>query len=141
MDDEAFAEELHKQLVYWQKVLYLQDWTVDLRIARQWEMSDSTTLAECEWFLSRRDAIIRVLTPNDLAGVSKYFIKDEECDYDVSLVHELLHLHFAPFHTDKDETAHEQAINAISRGMVKVWREQATVKVVDPHVPHVGHYI
>lgn len=141
MDDEAFGLELNKQLVYWQKVLYLQDWTIDLRVARQWEMSDNTTLAECEWFLSRRDAIIRVLAPSDLAGVNKYFIKDEECDYDVSLVHELLHLHFAPFHTEKDEVAHEQAINAISRGMVKVWREQTAVKVVDTHTPHVGYYL
>lgn len=123
MDHEAFEKELHKQLAYWQRILYLQDWTVELRVARQWEMADSKTLAQCDWYLQRKDAIIRVLHPDDLAGVSQLFLQGEETDYDISIVHELLHLHFAPIHRDGDETFHEQAINAISRGMVKVWRE------------------
>lgn len=122
MDDAAFESELHKQLAYWQKALYLQDWTVELRIVRQWEMESPQTLAQCHWFLERKDAIISVLAPTDLSGLSERFIKGEECDYDISLVHELLHLHFAPFHNEKDDITHEQAINAISRGLVNVWR-------------------
>ena len=138
MDEDSFAVELHKQLVYWQEMLYLRDWTVELRVVRQWEMSDAGTLAQCEWYLQRKDAIIKVLHPDDLPGLRHRFLNNEECDYDVSLVHELLHLHFAPFHTEEDETAHEQAINSISRGMVKVWRaEQNIPPPVIPHV-HVG---
>ena len=124
MEDAAFELELRKQLVYWQKALYLQDWNVDLRIVRQWEMGDFVTLAQCQWFLTRKDAIIQVLAPADLEGVSRRFINGEECDYDISLVHELLHLHFAPFHRDEDDIGHEQAINAISRAMVNVWRSK-----------------
>lgn len=124
MDDVAFEGELHKQLFYWQKTLYLQDWTVDLRISRLWEMEDSKTLAQCHWFLERKDAIIQVLNPLDLDGVSDKFIGGEECDYDISLCHELLHLHFAQFYREGDEIVHEQAINAISRGLVKAWRSQ-----------------
>lgn len=121
-DDESFDLELRKQLAYWQRMLYLQDWTIELRIVRQWEMTDSQTLAQCENHLQRKDAIIYVLHPHDLGGLSSRFLNGEECDYDISLVHELLHLHFAPFRNENDATAHEQAINAISRGMVKVWR-------------------
>ena len=124
MEAEAFEAELRKQLVYWQKALYLQDWTVDLRIVKQYEMGDFNTLAQCQWFIQRKDAIIQVLAPDELPGVSRRFINNEECDYDISLVHELLHLHFASFHRDEDEVGHEQAINAISRGIVKVWREE-----------------
>jgi hypothetical protein len=146
MDDNSFAEELHKQLAYWQKVLFLRDWTVDLRISRQWEMGDQHTLAECHWFLERKDAIIRVLNPIDLDGLADKFLNSEQCDYDVSLVHELLHLHFASFYTEEDELVHEQVINALSRSMVKIWRENDDNKpivvkesVIAPHVG--GHYL
>jgi hypothetical protein len=147
MDDDSFAKELQLQLAYWQKVLYLQDWTVDLRISRQWEMLDAGTLAECHWFLERKDAIIRVLAPADLGGLADKFLNDEECDYDISLVHELLHLHFAAFYTEKDEIAHEQVINAISRGLVKIWRENEQNSpvianiVVKPPSEVGGHYL
>jgi hypothetical protein len=124
MDDDAFEKELRKQLAYWQRILYLQDWTIDVRVVRQWDMGDRLTLAQCEWFLQRKDAIIQVLNPHDLPGISSRFLHSEECDYDVSLVHELLHLHFAPFHKDADDVAHEQAINSISRGIVRVWRNK-----------------
>lgn len=124
MDDEArFEEELNKQLLYWQKILYLQDWTVSIKVCRQWEMHDKETLAQCQWYLERKDAVISVIHPQDLGGLSSRFLFGEEADYDVSLVHELLHLHFAAFFREGDEVGHEQAINAISRGMVKMWKE------------------
>lgn len=126
MEDATFEAEIHKQLAYWQRTLFLQDWTVELRIARHWEMIDHETVAQCQWYLQRKDAIIKVLHPSDLPGISHRFINGEECDYDISLVHELLHLHFAPFHKEEDEMSHEQAINLISRGMVKAWRESST---------------
>ncbi len=140
MADEDFAKTLHVQLAYWQKVLYLQDWTVELRIVRQWEMADSGTLAQCHWYIQRKDAVVYVLDPQDLAGVASKFLNDEECDYDISLVHELLHLHFAPFHREEDETFHEQAINSISRGMVKVYRDNEESKATKATVV-AGHYI
>ena len=139
MDEDNFALELHKQLVFWQEALFLRDWTVELRIVRQWEMGDSGTLAQCEWYLQRRDAIIKVLHPDDLPGIQHRFLNSEECDYDISIVHELLHLHFAPFHSTEDETSHEQAINAISRGMVKVWRAETTSPPTIIEKPHGKH--
>ncbi len=60
MDEDNFAQELQKQLIFWQEALFLRDWTVELRIVRQWDMSDTGTLAQCEWYLQRRDAIIKV---------------------------------------------------------------------------------
>jgi hypothetical protein len=128
-NDEQFEADIKKQAAYWQKLLFLQDWVLDIRVSRQWEMEDDTTLAQCSWFLHRKDAIIRVLHPTDLPGLSTKFLHGEENDYDVSLVHELLHLHFAPLTNPKEkyhEIAEEQAINAISRGMVKLYRSNTT---------------
>jgi hypothetical protein len=124
-NDEQFNADIQKQAAYWQKLLYLQDWVLDVRVSRQWEMEDQTTLAQCSWFLHRKDAIIRVLHPSDLPGLSGKFLHGEENDYDISLVHELLHLHFAPLSNQKENyhaIAEEQAINAISRGIVNLYR-------------------
>lgn len=140
VDDDALLHELRTQVAYWQKVLYLQDWTIEVRLLRQWEMSDRQTLAQCEWYLQRKDAILGFLSPQDIVGLHNRFLNDEEADYDISLVHELLHLHFAPFHKEDDELFHEQAINAISRGMVKVWRESHKgVELIIPPVTSEGY--
>ena len=142
-DDQSFEADIRKQAAYWQKLLALQDWNLDVRVSRHWEMDDITTLAQCSWYLHRKDAVIRVLHPSDLPGLQNKFINDEETDYDISLVHELLHLHFAPLATERDkhyEIAEEQAINAISRSFVKLYRtpspEGQTTPVLAP-----GHYI
>lgn len=139
MDDEVFVRELNKQLEYWQKLLYLQDWTVEIRVSRPWEMSDPQALAECEWYLQRKDAIIRVLPPSDLSCVESHFLSGEAQDYDISIVHELLHLHFAPFHAKDDETAHEQAINALSRAYVKLYRVSPAESLTP--APHAQGYL
>lgn len=131
LDDQTFDSEIRKQSAYWQKLLYLQDWNIDVRVSRQWEMSDNSTVAQIEWFLHRKDAILRVVHPTDLGGLSPHFINNEENDYDISLVHELLHLHFAPLHTKDKEIPEEQAINAISRAFVKLYRGSAPNESVE----------
>lgn len=123
-DDHAFESEIQKQAAYWQDILALRDWAIGIRVCRHWEMEDHTAVAQCEVYLDRKDAIISVLHPTDLLGLTNRFLNGEEADYDISLVHELLHLHFAPFDTDdaQHEVAYEQAINAISRGIVRLYR-------------------
>lgn len=139
MDEDAFMHELHTQLAYWQQMLYLQDWTISLQVVRQWDMGDNCSVAQCEWYLQRKDACIKVLHPDDLPGVKSRFLNGEECDYDISLVHELLHLHFAPFHTEKEDIAQEQAINAISRGIVKVWRSKDSTSEIQTTLNLTAH--
>ena len=141
MDEEELLGKLNEQLAYWQKVLFLQDWTVGIKICRQWEMSDTDTLAQCQWFLQRKDAIISVLSPHDLLGLKNRFLFGEEADYDISLVHELLHLHFAPFQREGDEIGIEQAINGISRGMVKLWKGEKEKDSESPPSVIVGGYV
>lgn len=140
--DDDFQAEITKQALYWQKVLALQDWNLDVRVARQWEMSDPLVLAETEWYLSRKDAVIRLLHPSDLGGLATRFIKGEEADYDISLVHELLYLHFAPFDKQEgDAIYHEQAINAISRGMVRLYRSSVQPDSQAQATDSLGHYL
>lgn len=140
-DEEAFKAEIYKQTAFWQEVLALRDWNLDIQIVRPWDMEESSSLAECDWYLERKDAFIRVLHPNDLGSVQRFFIDGEEADYDISLVHELLHLHFAPFDHDEHEVVQEQAINAISRGLVHLYRKNNPPSELPVVEGQNGHYL
>lgn len=118
----SFEEQARVQLQYWQQLLRLQDWNIELRIVRQHELDDHETLAECEYYLERRDAIIRIIPPEDLDRFEASYLDNEARDYDITLVHELLHLHFAEFDSPLAELAHEQVINTLSRAFVKLYR-------------------
>lgn len=116
-------EELQEKLKYWQEKLRLQDWIIEVRIARSEDMMESVS-ACVNWTLSKKMAIIKVLDPidypDDIMGV-----RNMEDD----LVHELLHLHFAPINDHFGgrgkvyNTFEEQAIESIASGLISCIRE------------------
>ncbi len=117
-------EEANRLLEYWQRQLRLQDWWIQVKIARGNGLNlPAGVQGRCSWTLQRREAFIRILDPIDW---------DRDCvypqDMEETLVHELLHLHFAPFDTFKAEghkdIASEQAINAIAHSLVSLKRER-----------------
>lgn len=147
---KPFDQVLAEQCSYWQEVLRLQDWNIDVRLVRPHEMAgDKSPVAQTEVYEHRKDAIMRFLHPMDLITLQSHFLFGEEKDYDLNIVHELLHLHFAPFQeaieTSKG-TAQEQAIEAISRAIVKLHRHgkpqdlsQPLDMVTETHSG--GHYV
>lgn len=106
----------------WQKRLRLQDWEIRLQIARQHELGDGT-LGDCDAAKFKRQALIRVLHPDDVAGQGFRF-DGEAWNWELTLVHELLHLHFHDCFPDgwpartPTETAAERAIHALSVALV-----------------------
>ena len=134
MADEPMnlVEVLQRQCEYWQGVLGLQDWHIHVYPVPANHPKLNDGIGSCEYFQHRRDAIIRVMRPADLPGSSHSFLCGEEGDYDLTLVHEMLHIHFAPF-AESDQTptgvAQEQAVNAISKGIVGLYRETQGVAV------------
>lgn len=108
--DEA---QLKQKCAEWQKILRLQDWIVDVKICRERDMKLNDCYAECELNLKKKMAHIRILDPID-------FPPDDEQDMELSLVHELLHLHFSPLSVDGKDIEEEQAIEAISQGLLRV---------------------
>jgi hypothetical protein len=115
-------EELRLECAEWQKILRLQDWIINLRICRERDMSESDRNAEIEANLPKRMATIRILDPIDYPpGLV------EEQDMELSLVHELLHIHLFPLFADREDemrmVAEEQAIEAISRGLIELHRK------------------
>jgi len=76
------------------------------------------TQGQCTWNLERKEALIQILDHQDWDPACSF----EQCHIH-TLVHELLHLHFAPFFGHAQpyhETEKEQAIHAITRAMIRL---------------------
>jgi hypothetical protein len=114
-------DELRAKCVEWQRILRLQDWIISVGIFRKRDMKGENRCGEVEWTLEKRMASIRILDPVDYPDGLM-----EEQDMELTLVHELLHLHLVAVTPDhEDELRHcalEQAIDAISRGLVALKR-------------------
>lgn len=116
-------EELQERLKYWQEKLRLQDWIVEVQISRGKDMMEDTC-ACVDYTLSKKMASVKILDPidypDDVMG---------ERDMENDLVHELLHLHFAPinehFNDDNEiySTFEEQAVESIASGLISAERK------------------
>lgn len=134
MTGVVFSEDQLKQkCAEWQKILRLQDWDVHVSIVRDSNMKLKDVNGECEWVLQTKQAHIRILDPIDYPEDTRW-----PQDMEQTLVHELLHLHFAPFDTHADgsleHTSMEQAIDMIAGALLSLKRGGEGYKV------DVGHH-
>lgn len=114
-------EELRAKCDEWKKILRLQDWLTNTRIRREHDFQNEDSVAEIIPSLPKRMATIRILDPVDYPPDLS-----EPQDMELSLVHELLHIHLFPLFSDREDEmrriAEEQAIEAISRALVDLHR-------------------
>lgn len=113
---EKTSADLTALCCEWQKVLRLQDWDVRITFARHFDIPER--LGQCSWILNKKAANIEILIPGDFNHSSEW-----RQDIEKTVVHELLHLHFAPI--DKDDSTEqptEQAIEALAGGFVSLKR-------------------
>lgn len=116
-------DQLQERLVYWQEKLRLQDWLIEVSVKRGRDMLEES-VACINWALGKKMATISILDPVDYPPNSMGS-RDMEND----LVHELLHLHFAPIndHFSDDNniytTFEEQAIESIAFGLIEAERK------------------
>jgi hypothetical protein len=100
--------------------LRLSDWLVTVGILRLRDMAGQRA-AQIDWHLTKKVAVLELLDPVDFPPNSML-----PQDHEVDLVHELLHLHFAPFAApdgSAEDVAQEQAIDLISRALVNAKRD------------------
>lgn len=104
---------------YWTPILRLQDWTIDVVFKRYWSM-DANTAGQCDHNLSLKKATILLLDPQDL--------NDTE-DLEEIVVHELLHLHTATFHSAEVKSLHglrrigmENMVDQLAQALVNLRR-------------------
>ena len=108
----------------WQKRLRLQDWTVRWKTRKANEMTSSPpACAEISYFRKGKYAELYVVDPDHLADSGLF--PDKDMDLELSIVHELVHLHLVGWwHETKDDehVAEEQAVTAISEALVAAKR-------------------
>lgn len=112
--------QLERRCRYWQKILGLSDWTVVAGFARSEAMSDDGNQGECHVSFENREARIRILHPVDYPETS--FVPQ---DWELTLVHELLHLHLDPIYRRVRGLAEElleQTIQQVARSLIQLER-------------------
>jgi len=115
----SFATE---RLAVWQQRLNLQDWHVSIVVARTAELKPKT-LGNIHWDLPKKTAIIRVLDPADYHLPFPQALEDIE----FTVVHELIHLGFAPVvndlqRSDANRREEEHAVNHLAEALLKLDR-------------------
>jgi hypothetical protein len=116
-------EELQELCALWQQRLGLQDWQVALRLGRAADAGGDHAAGCCDHVLPQRVARITLREPADFGADPLVPV-----DLERTLVHELIHLHFAPFEVEDGTPGNivqEQAINALTRALLRLAREGA----------------
>jgi len=115
-------EQVHDWLHIWQKRLRLEDWKVDVKIVRIWELEQGT-LGHIDWSIPHKTATIKVLNPADYE-----LPKDKiPADMELSIVHELVHLHLLVLPLNKSSrNAEEQVVSMIADALVSLEHEAPT---------------
>jgi len=118
---ESYTAE---RLWLWQKRLKLQDWNIAVVMSRAGELKPKT-LGNIHWDLDKKTATIRVLDPADYRLPFKEMLKDME----FTVVHELIHLNFAPVvsefsRSDANRREEEHSVNDMADALLKLDRGQ-----------------
>lgn len=102
----------------WQTKLGLSDWTLTVRLVRASEMNGENRVGECIHHLESKTALIRILEQVEHEALVMPHT-EQKWDLDRILVHELIHLSFAPFEIVEGpgQIAQEQAINALAKAL------------------------
>jgi len=109
-------EQTHDWLKLWQKRLRLEDWKIEVKIVRIWELEHGT-LGHIDWSSPHKTAIIKVLNPAD------YELPADKipADMELSIVHELVHLHLSVLPLNKSSrNAEEQVVSMIADALVSL---------------------
>lgn len=109
---------------YWQKIMRLQDWDIDIKLLGAWEMEGR--YGTCRAFLDRRKARIELTRiedyPPDHDG-------DKFEEYEKTLIHELGHVFFAPLQLDYDKPEEklleEQMVYSLEHALYALSQETA----------------
>jgi hypothetical protein len=112
-------KQLDAWLREWQKALRLQDWEVKIGLYREKSMGMDASEALNSYHMGLKRSLIQVRDLTDHAN------DDFPADPEASIVHELLHLHFAPFHARNGlaNTFQEQAIEVLAQCLVALKRK------------------
>lgn len=108
------TDQVQGWIAKWQKRLALEDWQIDAKIVRVWELPDNA-VANIHWSLPSKKATVRVMNSLDSNLPKSEIVKDTE----LSVVHELVHLSMAKLPLDPNHTElEEEAVKKLSMALL-----------------------
>lgn len=119
-------KKLETCLAYWQKVLHLQDWEIEIGFIREREIRKSFPMGAGGFVLydtTMQRASISILDPvDDEEGLDDFL--SGFSDKELTIIHELLHLHFIKINEgeDSDKVVVEQVINTMAKALLSFHR-------------------
>jgi len=119
LDCEQFEQSCRTQIASWQEVLRLQDWKIELEFWPHKALDQSVAKIRSNY--NNKSALLILRYPEELAPIKHDWPEGEVDDYDLSIVHELLHLMLRPMECEL-EWAEEQACNLIAASLVRLYR-------------------
>lgn len=96
-------EQVKTWISKWQKRLALEDWQIEAKVVRVWELPQNA-VANIHWSLPKKSATIKVLNSIDSNLAATEIPRDTE----LSVVHELVHLSMAKLPLDPNHTELEE---------------------------------
>lgn len=138
MEHSAFDSLVKTQLSFWQTKLRLTDW--DIKIDYWPHEALNGSVSKVSWSRNQKTATIALRIPEDIPPVERDWPEGEAVDYDMSLVHELIHLKCVDMES-KIDWAEEQLANHVTRALVGLYRENnPTAETIEIPKP-TGHYL
>jgi hypothetical protein len=123
-NDVDLIADLYTWLPKWQRLLRLQDWNITVNVKRRYQMSEHDVLGLCRRHGDSKDADIDILSTKDIEAHQE----GDDADYELTLVHELLHIHFAYMDNDAPHARQQEEliVSTLSRAFVKLNRDGLT---------------
>lgn len=142
MEHLDFNKLVVGQLAYWQKLLKVEDW--DIKVDYWPHDALDNAVAKMKFSRNQKTATIALRIPEDIPPVERDWPEDEAIDYDMSLVHELIHLKCVELES-KVDWAEEQLSNHLTRALVGLYRHNQkpseTPVEGTPPTAVIGHYL
>lgn len=115
--------ELQSRLVYWQQLLRLRDWDIDISIKRMAQFEQRNVGGEIHTYPRVKRALIYILDPADHGAL--YPPAQWPQNMELTLIHELMHLsiHDCTVSYDahpKAELLEERAVSALARAFYEL---------------------
>lgn len=120
-------EQAQDWLKLWQKRLRLEDWKIDVKIVRIWDLEQGT-LGHIDWSTVHHTALIKVLNPAD------YELPPDKipADMELSIVHELVHLHLSVLPLNKSSrNVEEQVVSMIADALINLEHRPAATELTE----------
>lgn len=118
------AELVRRWVADWQHRLRLDDWKIEARMVRVWELKQDT-LGNVKWNRDKKSAVIRVLDPVDYELPADKIAADIEN----TVVHELLHIRLSALPKDRNNPKVEEGVvNPLAQALLDAVHRESQEK-------------